>query len=98
MTVPWSGVVHVAQLVVVTSVATGGDLMVPAVTACPFWWRNNDTKGSIMGRISLTFRVKLYRIYLHSDEYRSSLLCFSIDVSFNVMISIAVFVKNSDLN
>ena len=75
MTAPWSMVVYVAQLVAETSAGAGGDLRLAAVTSSSFRWRNSDTKISVMGGISLVYYDNLFRIYLHSDDYRSSLLC-----------------------
>ena len=82
MTATWSVVVRVAQLVVVTNVGAGGDMRVAAVTASPFWWRNSDNKGSIMGGISRAYHVKFYRIYyilMTTDLH----CCVCIDVSFH---------------
>ena len=63
MTATWSLVLLVARLIAVTSRGVGGDLRVAAVTGSLFRWGNSDSKGSMMGGISLAYHVKLYRIY-----------------------------------
>ena len=96
ITATLSVLVRVAQLVVVTSVCAGGDLRVAAVTASPFWWRNSETKGSIMEGISLAYHVKFYRIYYILKT--TALNCYvCIDVSFHVALSIAVLMKKGKL-